>query len=58
MHFSPGKLTAAVVFTAETPCNAARAAPRDRMVGSFFAMSHLPEVRYNQNYSRKIQLND
>ena len=25
--------------------------------GSFFAMSHLPKVRYNQNYSRKIQLN-
>jgi hypothetical protein len=46
----PGMLAAAgVAFTAETPCNAARAAPRDRMVGSFFAMPHLPKIRFDSN---------
>jgi hypothetical protein len=43
-------VAAGVAFSAETPCNEARAAPRDRMVGSFFAMPHLPKVRIQRKF--------
>jgi hypothetical protein len=53
-----GILAAAeAAFTAETPCSEARAAPRDRMVGSFFAMPLLPKIRFNSNFACKDTTN-